>query len=426
MKPAAFKQRLGNKVARYHGHTPLLRKLPLPAVIIILALALVNGVVWVAVGIVLHFHGALISTAVLSYTLGLRHALDADHISAIDLMTRRLVASGQRPVTVGTFFSLGHSTIVVVTSVVVAATASAISSKFGAFSRIGGIIGTSVSAGFLIILGIMNIYILRKLVQQMKRLVALGPGEEQNFKVEGAGCLFYLFRKMFKIIDKPWKMYPLGVMFGLGFDTSSEVALLGIASIQGAKGTSIWLILIFPVLFTAGMCLLDTLDGALMMALYTSTSLAADNIAILYYSIVLTLITVMVAMAIGLIQLLSLIQNVADPSGKFWDGVAVAGDHYDVIGGGICGSFLLFGGLSVLLYKPWRRRIDRKRQIRQPTQHFEACEEAGVAVEAELSSEKEKIAVADSNVEEAVIATTDLSTPPTDQIHALGRRTWNC
>lgn len=146
-------------------------------------------------------------------------------------------------------------------------------------------------------------------------------------------------------------MYPLGVMFGLGFDTSSEVALLGIASIQGAKGTSIWLILIFPVLFTgeccvislsllqtdptdiiAGMCLLDTLDGALMMALYTSTSIAADNIAILYYSIILTAITVVVAMVIGLIQLLSLIQNVASPSGKFWDGVAVAGDHYDVIG----------------------------------------------------------------------------------------------
>lgn len=146
-------------------------------------------------------------------------------------------------------------------------------------------------------------------------------------------------------------MYPLGVMFGLGFDTSSEVALLGIASIQGAKGTSIWVILIFPVLFTgrcflrlssaistlnhcitAGMCLLDTLDGALMMALYTSTSVAADNIAILYYSIVLTAITIVVAMVIGLIQLLSLIQNAANPSGKFWVGVAVAGDHYDVIG----------------------------------------------------------------------------------------------
>lgn len=112
----------------------------------------------------------------------------------------------------------------------------------------------------------------------------------------------------------------------------AEIALLGIASIQGAKGTSIWLILIFPVLFTAGMCLLDTVDGALIMALYTSTALAEDRIAILYYSIALTVITVLVAIVIGFIQLLSLVLNVAQPSGKFWSGVAVAGDHYDVIG----------------------------------------------------------------------------------------------
>ncbi|KAI4263023.1 MAG: hypothetical protein L6R42_001807 [Xanthoria sp. 1 TBL-2021] len=111
------------------------------------------------------------------------------------------------------------------------------------------------------------------------------------------------------------------------------------------------------------MCLLDTVDGALMMSLYTSTALANDRIAILYYSIVLTLITVVVAMVIGFIQLLSLIANVSEPPGKFWEGVAVAGDHYDVIGGGICGSFVVFGALSILLYKPWRRRFDKRRRL---------------------------------------------------------------
>ncbi len=166
---------------------------------------------------------------------------------------------------------------------------------------------------------------------------------------------------MFKLINRPWKMYPLGVMFGLGFDTSSEVALLGVASIQGAKGTSIWLILIFPTLFTTGMCLLDTIDGALIMALYTSTAMAKDRIAILYYSIVLTAVTVAVAIAIGFIQMLSLIKNIAHPSGKFWDGIVVAGDYYDIIGGAICCSFNVVGALSVLIYKPWRRRIDRTR-----------------------------------------------------------------
>ena len=166
----------------------------------------------------------------------------------------------------------------------------------------------------------MNAYILYKLFQQLQKLIASSPyeGANQDFEITGAGCLFHLFKKLFKIIDRPWKMYPLGVMFGLGFDTSSEVALLGIASIQGAKGTSIWLILIFPVLFTVGMCLLDTIDGAMMMALYTSTNLAKDQIAILYYSIVLTVITVLVAIVIGVIQLLSLILNVAQPEGKFW------------------------------------------------------------------------------------------------------------
>ena len=206
---------------------------------------------------------------------------------------------------------------------------------------------------------------------------------------------------MFKIIDKPWKMYPLGVLFGLGFDTSSEIALLGISSIQAAKGTSIWLILLFPVLFTAGMCLIDTIDGALMLALYilpterfaggdvdTATPLmttgenegdreeeqdvgesqtterAKDPVAFLYYSIVLTSLTVMVALVIGTIQLLTLILNVASPSGRFWDGVQTAGDHYEVIGGAICGSFVVFGGLAVLCYKPWRRRVERAKKER--------------------------------------------------------------
>ena len=117
-------------------------------------------------------------------------------------MTRRLIAAGQRPVTVGTFFSLGHSTIVIITSIVVAATSSAISSKFGAFSNVGGIIGTSVSAAFLILLGVMNFYILFKLVQQMKALIALAPGQEPTFEIKGAGCLFFVFKKMFKVIDR--------------------------------------------------------------------------------------------------------------------------------------------------------------------------------------------------------------------------------
>ncbi|KAL4910260.1 high-affinity nickel-transport protein-domain-containing protein [Aspergillus multicolor] len=396
---------------RSHSRLPGIRKVPLRSIAVILLVAVVNVVVWVAVAIVLRYHSSLVSNAVLAYTLGLRHAFDADHISAIDLMTRRLLATGQKPVTVGTFFSLGHSTIVIITSIVVAATAAAVSSRFDRFSTVGGIIGTSVSAAFLILLGFMNAYILYKLYMQMQKVLDLPEGQEDEaWKIEGGGVLFRVLKRMFKLIDRPWKMYPLGILFGLGFDTSSEIALLGISSIEAAKGTSFWVILIFPILFTAGMCLLDTTDGALMLALYvqpatnflppkridSTTTISTtqgplidatadteanttsdtdteslndpittpqnhrDPVAFLYYSIVLTTLTVIVAIIIGVIQLLTLILNVAEPTGRFWNGVQTAGDYYDVIGGGICGAFLVFGTLSVFVYKPWRRWVGER------------------------------------------------------------------
>ncbi|CAN9254489.1 unnamed protein product [Alternaria sp. RS040] len=347
---------------------------------------------------------------------GTNASLCFHHISAIDLMTRRLIAAGQRPVTVGMFFSLGHSTVVIITSLVVAGTAAAVSDKFGNFERVGGIIGTSVSAAFLLLLGLMNIYILYKLIVQMRKMIASDPGSEhEEFKIQGGGCLFPILQKLFKLVDRPWKMYPLGVLFGLGFDTSSEIAILGISSIQATKGTSIWLILIFPLLFTAGMCLLDTTDGALMMSLYTSTQLARDPIAICYYSIVLTVITVVVATIIGTVQFLNLVLNVAEPHGKFWDGVEKLGDAWDIVGGAICGTFILFGGLSVLLYKPWRRRIDRKRvnnahfePLPQENEIAEPDEEDPRGVPASITTYTKDV---DVNVNVEPVGATDIAGP---------------
>ncbi|TQW04338.1 hypothetical protein V2A60_007113 [Cordyceps javanica] len=358
-----------------------LRGVPNNSILAIAVLVAVNAVVWAACGVVLHFHPKLISPAALSYSLGLRHALDADHISAIDLMTRRLIASGQRPATVGTFFSLGHSTIVLVTCIVVAATSGALRDRFDGFARVGNIVGTSVSAAFLIVLCIGNGWVLYKLVRRLREVLAERRRIEENggdgrmvteydaeatasgqFNLEGGGLMARVLGFLFKAIDRPWKMYPLGVVFGLGFDTSSEIAILGIASIQAVQGTSIWLILIFPILFTSGMCLLDTTDGALMMALYMSKAFSRDVVAILYYSIVLTGITVFVAAFIGIIQVLSLVQNVAEPEGSFWDGVSAIGDHFEIVGGSIVGVFVVVGLGSILVYRPWRRRMDRKQQ----------------------------------------------------------------
>ena len=190
-----------------------------------------------------------------------------------------------------------------------------------------------------------------------------------DLQIHGGGCLIFLFRRLFRLIDRPWKTYPLGVLFGLGFDTSSEIALLALSSLQAAHGTSLWLILVFPVLFTVGMCLLDTADGALMMALYTralhpnasgggngASGARKDEVASLYYNAVLTSTTVVVALVIGTFQTLALASAVLGDkaTGGAWDGVNAVLNQWEAIGGGVCGLFVVAGVGSVLCYKPWR------------------------------------------------------------------------
>lgn len=389
-------------MARFRFPTPsFFRDLPPQSVRIIGFLVSINVGLWILAVLILFRQPKLLSPAALSYVLGLRHALDADHISAIDLMTRRLIASGQRPVSVGTFFSLGHSTVVIITCIVVAATSGALRDRFDGLARVGNIVGTAVSAAFLLVLSAGNGWVLYRLAQRLRQSIEeerarisnnaaeAGAGDDsqadddaaENLKLEGEGFLASIFKKVFRVVDRPWKMFPLGVLFGLGFDTSSEIAILGLSSVHGAQGTNIWLILIFPILFTgrlrttctwnehlgaladlypAGMCMLDTTDGALMMALYTSKAFSRDHVAILYYSIVLTGITVFVSAFIGLVQLLTLIQNVCDLEGGFWDLIEAIGDHFDIIGACICGMFLVIGIGSVVVYRPWRRRIEQR------------------------------------------------------------------
>jgi high-affinity nickel-transport protein len=206
--------------------------------------------------------------------LGLRHGLDADHISAIDLATRRLVAAGKRPVAVGTFFSLGHSTVVVLTCVAVAATSGALrdDERWEGLRTWGGVVGSAVSAVFLVVLCAANGWVLYGLVRKLRaRLHHGGEAEEDevdgldsgagtdadadadagvDLHLAGSGLMAHVFGKTFRLVDAPWKMMPLGMLFGLGFDTSSEIAILGLATLHAVEGTSIWLILIFPILFT--------------------------------------------------------------------------------------------------------------------------------------------------------------------------------
>ncbi|OLL23260.1 High-affinity nickel transport protein nic1 [Neolecta irregularis DAH-3] len=309
----------------------------------------------------------LSSAAILSYTLGLRHGFDADHITAIDLTTRKLIALDQQPVTVGLFFSLGHSTVVAIVCVIVAATSTALADRFDTFGTVGGIIGVSVSCVFLFLIAISNIIIVRGQIRQMNRLLRNEAIYDDDILLGGGGTCARTINKVFNLIDAPWKMYPrtvlfvvglmdfqVGFLFGLGFDTSTEIALLGIASIKAAAKTSLWLILFFPALFTCGMCLIDTTDGALMSMAYSSNSFTTDPRTRLYYSIVLTILSISVALVIAFIQLLSLILNVAHPTGRFWDGVETLGDRYDIVGGIIIGLFIFVGILSVIGHRLWK------------------------------------------------------------------------
>ncbi len=229
-----------------------------------------NLAAWLWAVLAFHDYPVLLGTAFLAYSFGLRHAVDADHIAAIDNVTRKLMQEGQRPVAVGFFFSLGHSTIVVLASVAIAATATAFKTRIDALHSIGGIIGTAVSATFLLAIAVMNSIILGTVWRTFQRVRRGGRYDEEdlNLLLSGRGPLSRLFRPLFRLIRRSWHMYPLGFLFGLGFDTATEVGLLGISAAGAAHGMSVWSILVFPALFTAGMSLIDTTDSVLMLGAY--------------------------------------------------------------------------------------------------------------------------------------------------------------
>lgn len=202
----------------------------------------------------------LLPTAFLAYAFGLRHAVDADHIAAIDNTTRKLMQDGQRPVAVGLFFSLGHSTIVVALSAVIALSAAFIS-DVPTLRSIGGLASTAASIAFLLVIGLINLVVLVDIYRMFRRVSTGGSYDEQSLEdfLNDRGLLARVFKPMFKMIRKSWHMYPLGLLFGLGFDTASEVALLGLAATSGANHIPVVFILILPALFAAGMSLVERL-----------------------------------------------------------------------------------------------------------------------------------------------------------------------
>jgi high-affinity nickel-transport protein len=312
-----------------------------------------NIVVWIWAFVVLRHNAMLFGSAFLAYTFGLRHAVDADHIAAIDNSTRKLMQLGQQPVGVGFFFSLGHSLVVVLLSIAVGLATSHLSGRFDDLKAFGDVFGTLVSALFLFLLAAFNVVVLISVWRTFQAVKRGEPFSESDFDIllNNRGFLARLLRPLFRIATQSWHMFLIGFLFGLGFDTATEVALFGIAATQAASGASFATLLVFPALFTAGMSLVDTTDGVLMLGAYGWAFM--KPIRKLYYNMTITAVSVVVAVLIGGLEILNLIgdQLGLTDGGGFWGAIGAIDDNFGILGYIIIGIFLTSWIGSVIVYK---------------------------------------------------------------------------
>ena len=293
-----------------------------------------------------------IGVGLTAYTLGMRHAFDADHIAAIDNTTRKLMNDGQRPLSVGFFFSLGHSTVVfglaLLLSLGVKAVAGPVEDDSSTLHHYTGLIGTTVSGTFLYVIAIINIAVLVGILRVFRRMRA-GYYDEQELETQLAqrGFLNRILGPVMRSVTEPWQMYPIGLLFGLGFDTATEVALLVLAGTSAAAGLPWYAILCLPILFAAGMSLLDTLDGSFMNFAYGWAF--AEPVRKVYYNITITALSVAIALIIGTVELLGLLADQLGWSGGFWDWIS--GLNLNLIGFLIVGLFILTWAIALLTWR---------------------------------------------------------------------------
>jgi high-affinity nickel-transport protein len=298
-------------------------------------------------------HGAFgFGIGITAYMLGLRHAFDADHIGAIDNTTRKFMSEGQRPLSVGFFFSLGHSTIVFVLGALVVFGVRGIGGEVkddgSALHQATGVVGPVVSGSFLVLIGVLNLVILANVLGIFRRM-RRGDFDEAELEEElsSRGFMNRFYGRATRAIRKPWHMYPLGVLFGLGFDTATEVALLVIAGGVAASGLPFYAIICLPILFAAGMTLFDTIDGAFMNFAYGWAF--SKPVRKVFYNLTITGLSVAVAMIVGSVELLSVLANELRLSGGLWDFVS----HVDlnVVGYAIAGLFVLTWAVALAIWR---------------------------------------------------------------------------
>ena len=305
-------------------------------------------------------HPGFLALGGLAYTFGLRHAFDADHIAAIDNTTRKLLQTGKKPVGVGFFFSLGHSTVVFLIAVALGlAVKSIVQGVVGANGElrdIGGAVGTLVSGTFLVVIGIVNLAVLLDIVRVYRRM-RRGEYDRESLETElvAGGLMTRIFGRLFRVIEQSWQMYPIGFLFGLGFDTASEVALLAISAGAAAQGLPFTAVISLPLIFAAGMSLMDTTDGAFMSKAYSWAF--ASPIRKVFYNLTVTSLSVFVALFVGVVELLQILIGALKLRGGIFDAIA----NFDLFGSAgfvIVAAFVLAWGAAFVIYKV--RRIDER------------------------------------------------------------------
>jgi high-affinity nickel-transport protein len=295
--------------------------------------------------------GTLLFTglAIVAYTLGLRHGFDVDHIAAIDNTTRKLLNDGKRPLTVGTWFSLGHSTVVFVMVAAFVVAADFVKSHLSNFVAVGDVVGTIVSGAFLFIIGIVNLIIVLDVYRIFKGLRDRKLDQKAlDEQMDKRGFLYRYFGRLFKVVNEPRQIYPIGVLFGLGFDTATEVLVIGLTvGFAVSANIPMWAVMLLPLLFTCGMVLSDTSDGFAMRYAYGWAFL--NPIRKVFYNLTLTVISVMVAFVIGGVELLQVLSGELGWGGPFWNWLDNL--DFETLGFGIVILFVGAWLLAMAIYR---------------------------------------------------------------------------
>ena len=326
------------------------------AALMLASLAAANVTLLGALAAVGSRYPAFVSRGVLAFSFGLRHAVDADHLAAIDCVSRKLIADRRPSLGVGLYFSLGHSTVVLLLCVGVAAGSAELKHR-GGLERVGAVVGAAVSAGVLLLVGAVNVAIARGLFREWRALRSGGLVEEVHGDhdggagththlvavdadariVAGPGFLARCCPRAFDVVDRAWKMYYVGFLFGLGFDTASEVALLALTALSAKDGLPPEIVLLLPLLFAAGMALVDTLDGVLMAWAYEIA--LKDPAKRLFLNFYLTVVSATVALSVAAVEVLGCVQAELELGGSFWSAVGAVNGHFEYLGYAILGFF---------------------------------------------------------------------------------------